>query len=310
MRERRPRIVVVGSTMTDLISYADPLPREGQTVTGREFRLGFGGKGANQAVMAARLGAEVVFVNCVGDDVFGEMTIANLEAQGVATSSVRRVDGASTGVAPIWVDGAGNNRIIVIPGANDALDAACVRAELERLDSADCVVCQLEVPLDAVREAFHFGRAWGCPTILNPAPVPAAPLDDELLELADWLIPNESEFELLFGRTPDSDAIANVARPRLVVTLGAKGAATRLEGALHTFAPQRVAAVDTTGAGDAFVGGFAFGLASGEDVPRAIELGNTCGALSVTAHGTQSSFPSRSAVADLLPPERGATRVD
>ncbi|MEP6813502.1 MAG: ribokinase, partial [Actinomycetota bacterium] len=195
MSERRPRIVVVGSTMTDLISYADPLPREGQTVIGREFRLGFGGKGANQAVMAARLGAEVVFVNCVGDDVFGEMTIANLDAQGIATRSVRRVEGTSTGVAPIWVDGAGNNRIIVIPGANDALDAETVRAELEGLDGADCVVCQLEVPLDAVREAFRFGRAWGCPTILNPAPAPAPPLDDELLELVDWLIPNESEFE-------------------------------------------------------------------------------------------------------------------
>ncbi len=284
--------------MVDLVTYADPLPRAGETVVGRSFALGFGGKGANQAVMAARLGAEVVFVNRVGDDVFGRMTLENLEREGLDTSAVRPTRGASTGVAPIWVEHDGTNRIIVVPGANASVSVDVVRDELSDLDGAGCVVCQLEVPQDAVRQAFEFGRAWGCPTILNPAP--AAELGDGLLALVDWLIPNEHEFELMFGRPPDEETIAVQRACGIVVTLGAAGAATVTDGAVRRFAAPSVRATDTTGAGDAFVGGFAYGLASGASIDDAIAVGNACGALSVTAPGTQSSFPARAAVDALL----------
>lgn len=294
----RPRIVVVGSTMIDLVAYADPLPRAGETVFGSSFRLGFGGKGANQAVMAARLGAEVVFVNRVGDDVFGRMTLENLAEQGLDTRAVRPVAGATTGVAPIWVEQDGTNRIIVVPGANESVTAEAVREELGAIEGADCVICQLEVPQEAAAAAFELGRSWGCPTVLNPAP--AATLDPNLLSLADWLIPNESEFELLFGGAPDATSIAAVSGPRAVVTLGEAGAACWDNGALLRIAAPKVEVVDTTGAGDAFVAGFGFGLATGRDLTDAIALGNACGALSVGGRGTQTSFPSRSAVDALL----------
>ena len=295
---RRPRIVVVGSTMIDLIAYADPLPRAGETVFGSSFRLGFGGKGANQAVMAARLGTEVVFVNRVGDDVFGRMTLENLAGEGLDTRAIRPVAGATTGAAPIWVEQNGTNRIIVVPGANNSVTAEVVREELGGLGGADCVICQLEVPQEAAAAAFELGRDWGCPTILNPAP--AAPLDPTLLSLADWLIPNESEFELLFGHPPDAGSLEAVKGPRVVVTLGEAGAACWDRNALLQVAAHTVEVVDTTGAGDAFVAGFGVGLATGRDLADAIALGNACGALSVTSRGTQTSFPNRSAVDELL----------
>ena len=284
--------------MIDLIAYADPLPRAGETVFGSSFRLGFGGKGANQAVMAARLGAEVVFVNRVGDDVFGRMTLENLVAEGLDTRAVRPVAEATTGVAPIWVEQDGTNRIIVVPGANEAVTAEVVREELAGLDGADCVICQLEVPQEAAKAAFEFGRAWGCPTILNPAP--AAPLDARLLSLADWLIPNEREFDMLFGHSPDADPTERNRDPRVVVTLGEAGAACWQAGQLRHVPAPRVEAVDTTGAGDAFVAGFGFGIASGQNVECAVALGNACGALSVAAPGTQVSFPTRDAVDAIL----------
>lgn len=292
----RPRIVVVGSTMIDLISYADPLPAAGETVVGTEFRLGFGGKGANQAVMAARLGAEVVFVNRVGDDLFGQLTRENLSRHGIATDRVVTIPGVSTGAAPIWVERDGTNRIIVVPGANGMLDAEAVRSALATLDGADCVLCQLEIPVDGVVEAMRIGRDWGCPTILNPAP--AAALDDELLELVDWLVPNESEFESLFHEPPTDDAALLRARSHgLVVTLGAAGAAATSDRSVHRVAAPSVDAVDTTGAGDAFVGGFAYAVASGRDLHTALATANVCGALSVTRRGTQTSLPDREEVA-------------
>ena len=197
---RAPRIVVVGSTMMDLVAYAPVLPSAGQTQRGTEFRMGFGGKGANQAVMAAALGAEVVFVNRVGDDFFGELTRKHLAEQGIALRLGDPVPSVSTGVAPIWVEPSGANRIIIVPGANNALTPQAVRSELADIQYADCVVCQLEIPQDAVAEAFRFGRRWGAINILNPAP--AAPIQEDVLALADWLVPNESEFEMLFDAPP------------------------------------------------------------------------------------------------------------
>jgi ribokinase len=292
-----PHIVVVGSTMVDLIAYASPLPGPGETVEGRDFRLGFGGKGANQAVMAARLGAEVTFVNCVGDDLFGRLTRENLRDRGIDTARVGIVEGAPTGVAPIWVEADGTNRIIVVPGANAALTADAVRQGLSGVDAADCVVCQLEIPIEGVTEALRIGRDRGATTILNPAPITALPAG--VLALVDWLVPNEVEFAALAGGPPDDERLLEQATALgvgLVVTLGDAGAAAVLDGRVERFAPPSVDAADTTGAGDAFLGGFAWALARGETVGEAVRIGNTCGALSVTRAGTQASFPTLDAV--------------
>lgn len=290
---RAPRIVVVGSTMMDLVAYAPVIPSAGQTLRGTEFRMGFGGKGANQAVMAAALGAEVIFVNRVGADFFGEITRKHLAEQGITLRLGDPVPSISTGVAPIWVEPSGSNRIIIVPGANDAMTPQAVRSELADIQYADCVVCQLEIPQDAVAEAFRFGRRWGAINILNPAP--AAVIHQDVLALADWLVPNETEFEMLFDAPPADAEIVRAAtdlRARLLVTLGESGAAfTDGERARHV-TPPRVSARDTTGAGDAFLGGFAYAIGAQMDAERAIKVAVACGSLSTQRPGTQASFPS------------------
>jgi ribokinase len=292
-----PSIVVVGSSMIDLVAYADPLPAAGETVMGSRFLQGFGGKGANQAVTARRLGADVLFVGRVGQDSFGPMTIENLSAEGIDAGAVKIVEGQSTGVAPIWVQADGTNRIIVVAGANQSLTAADVKSELADRPAPDVVVCQLEIADEAVAEALRIGRAGGAVTILNPAP--ARPSAIELFGLADWVVPNETEFALLWGAEASDDAVRDAARAwgcGLIVTLGERGAIALVDGEIVRREPPAVDVVDTTGAGDAFVGGLSYALASGLDVGAALELGNLCGALSATALGTQTSFPTRDAV--------------
>lgn len=298
---RRPRIVVVGSTMMDLVAYAAVMPGPGQTLRGTEFQLGFGGKGANQAVMAAALGAEVIFVNRVGDDFFGELTRKHLTEQGIELRLGDPVTSVATGVAPIWVEPSGANRIIIIPGANEAVTPDVVRSELADVTHADCVVCQLEVPQDAIAEAFRFGRHWGAVNILNPAP--AAPINEELLALADWTVPNESEFELLFGGPPEDDAVLRAAddlEGQLLVTLGELGAVLAAENTARRIAALPVTPRDTTGAGDAFLGGFSYALAAGMGPEQAVELATVCGSLSTERPGTQASFPSADEVHEAL----------
>lgn len=288
-----PRIVVVGSIMVDLIAYADPLPEAGQTVTGTAFEIGCGGKGANQALMARRLGAEVLFVARVGTDTFGDVSLANLATRGIDPAMVKRVGGLTTGVAPIWVSDDGNNRIIVVPGANQAMSADEVRTELAGLTQADSVVCQMEIPDEAVAAALAIGAATGAVTILNPAP--ASPQSVLMFGAADWVVPNEHEFEMLWGAGPtDSEMLAAAAQWNcgLVVTLGAAGAAATNGANVIRIPPPHANVVDTTGAGDAFVGGLAFGLATGESLVSAISTGNACGALSTESRGTQTSFPT------------------
>lgn len=293
----RPRIVVVGSVMVDLVAYADPLPTVGQTVVGSAFQLGCGGKGANQAVTAHRLGADVIFVGRVGADVFGELSLENFREQGVDGTHVQRLEGWSTGVAPIWVQADGSNRIIVVPGANDALSAASVEQELAGLTSADCLVCQLEISVEACGAALAAGRRLGATTILNPAPASLRAIP--LFAAADWVVPNEHEFELLWGQEPTDVEILAAAEAwgcGLIVTLGAEGTAATVDGRVIRSRPPSVAVVDTTGAGDAFVGALAYALGGGATLAEAIELGNRCGSLSTQARGTQTSFPSREAV--------------
>ena len=297
-----PRIAVVGSTMIDLIAYTPRIPDAGETLVGDSFQMGFGGKGANQAVMARLLGAEVMMVNCLGQDRYGDMTLENFASFGIDTTHVGRVPGAS-GVAPIWVEPDGTNRIIIIPGANHALTPDDARRAIESWPGGGVVLGQLEIPQHVTAAGFGMGRARGATTVLNPAP--AAPLDDELLASADWLIPNEVEFAAISGADAHDDrAMAGFAAgtgTRLVVTLGARGAAlVRSDGSVVRLSAPAVDAADTTGAGDAFVGAFAYGLAAGLDEVTAVGLGIACASDSVTRPGTQSSFPGEAAAGRLL----------
>jgi ribokinase len=286
-------IVVVGSSNVDLTAYCERFPGDGETRPGTAFVQGFGGKGSNQAVMMARLGAAVTFVGRVGDDALGIEVLTNLRGNGIDTSHVRLTAGTSTGVAPIWVDERGVNRILVVPGANGRLTPADVTEAVAAISEATVVVAQLETPQDATRAAFEWARGVGAVTVLNPAP--AAPLVPGLAEVVDWLIPNESEFAALFGAAPTPDAVLTAAascRGRLIVTVGERGALVVEDGRLVEVAAPVAHAVDTTGAGDAFVGGFSVGLARGWDGVRAARYGCVCGALSVRAPGAQASFPT------------------
>jgi ribokinase len=303
LQRSNPVIAVVGSLNIDLIAYAQRVPEAGETLIGDDFRMGFGGKGANQAVMAARLGARVSMVGALGTDVYADMTFENLDRQGVDATHVARVEGSS-GVAPIWVEAGGQNRIIVVSGANDLVDADRASEALGSLPDLKAVVGQLEIPQRVTLAAFRAARDVGAATILNPAP--AAPLDPELLAVADWLIPNEHELALVAGGAVDLDddpGLIDCARrlgPRLVVTLGSRGAAVVREDRVDRLAADRVTAVDSTGAGDAFVGAFAFGLAAGLPDIDAVRLGIACASDSVTRPGTQSSYASPADARQLL----------
>jgi ribokinase len=304
-------ILVVGSTMIDLIAYAERLPGDGETLVGTRFQMGFGGKGANQAVAAARFGASVAMVNTVGEDSYGAEYLANFAAQGVDTTYVRRVPGSS-GAAPIWVDGKGMNRIIIVPGANLQVPVALGVEAVAALSPA-VVVGQFEIPQAVTAAAFAAARAAGAVTVLNPAP--AADPDPALLAATDWLVPNEHEFALIGGGVLDGDIAVEDARiaaltdrlgVSLVVTLGERGAAVLPRGRAITRVPAvPVTATDTTGAGDAFVGAFAIGLAEGWDAVDAARLGAAFAADSVTRAGTQSSFADHAGAAAILASVRG-----
>jgi ribokinase len=290
------RIAVVGSANIDLTTFTDAFPRPGETIFGREFHLGFGGKGANQAAAARLCGAEVAMVARVGDDLFGPATIENFDRLGIDTSHVALTSGVSSGVAPIFVDSAGQNRIFVVKGANDKLSPKDVDAASEVLSRADFIVLQLEIPLETVYYTLRFARERGIRSILNPAP--GQPLDLRQAGNADYVIPNETEAEALSGmpvRTVD-DARACARRliggglRRVIVTLGANGALRVGDGEERHVPPFKVDPVDTTGAGDAFIGSLAYFLASGIEEFEAISRANLYAALSTLAVGTQKSF--------------------
>lgn len=299
---RPPAVVVVGSMNIDLIAYARRAPGPGETVMGDRFQSGFGGKGANQAVMARLLGADVSFVGALGDDLYASMTLDSFERLGVDASGVMRVAGSS-GVAPIWVEADGTNRIIVVPGANDLVTPKHATAAVAALARVDVAVGQFEIPQAATAAGFVAARARGAVTVLNPAP--AAPLSQDLRVASDWLIPNEVEFAILAdaGGITDAAMVAFAARTgtRLVVTLGSRGAALVNRDGTVTLVPAvPVEVVDTTGAGDAFVGAFAVGLALGLPELDAVRLGIGCASDSVTRPGTQTSFPDHERCAVLL----------
>ena len=295
-------IAVVGSTNIDMVAYTDQVPERGETVTGKDFAIGFGGKGANQAVMAARLGIETFMVGAVGDDVFGQSAIKNFEDQGVNTQYLEIVSGSS-GVAPIWVDGDGDNRIIVVPGANAKVTVAQAENAINSIKDLKVVIGQFEIPVEVTTAAFAAARKLGITTILNPAPYRDIPA--ELLAVTDWLIPNSHEFQDLHPQhlDPNSDGViaefATANKINLVVTLGEDGVVIA-DGTITKVAAQKVKPVDTTGAGDCFVGSFAFGLAKQMTPAKAAALGCQTAGLSVIRLGAQSSYPTAGEVADFL----------
>ena len=296
---RRSRIAVVGSANVDLTTFSDRFPKAGETIFGEHFDLGWGGKGANQAVAARLCGADVAMVARVGEDLFGPATIANFAAQGIDASQVKVVPGASSGVAPIFVESNGQNRIIVVKGANDRLLPADVDAAAPVLDGADCIVLQFEIPLETVFHTVRFARQRGIRCIVNPAP--AQPFDLALLAGVDYFVPNETEAEAIAGlpvRSLDEAkaCAAHMVRQgpqRVIITLGERGALVAHKDGVEHVAPFKVATKDTTGAGDAFVGSFAVFLGEGLSERDAIARANLYAALSTTAVGTQKSFVSR-----------------
>jgi len=273
---------------------------------GRSFHLGYGGKGANQAVMAAKLGAQVTMVNKVGRDVFGEGTLKNYQEQGIDTTYVMFDDSRFSGVAPIFVDDNAQNFIVIVPGANSGLSPADVQSARQVILDSDILICQLEVPMETTLEAFRVAKSGNVRTILNPAP--AAPIPDELLQLADIFAPNETETELLtdlpVGTLGEAEAAARKLLSRgtktVILTLGERGALLVDVDTVENVPAVKVDAVDPTGAGDAFVGSLAVYLGEGLPLQDAIRRANAVAALSVTRIGTQVSFPKRAEADDFL----------
>ena len=306
-------ILVVGSSNIDLVASVDRLPSRGETVLGYRFAQSFGGKGANQAVAAARAGAEVAFLSKLGADANGRLIEQHLAAQGLSRPILLRDAEFPTGVAMILVDHSGENQIAVVPGSNGRLTPADLRQHRELIAGARVLLLQMEIPRETVFEALRLGRECGLTTILNPAP--AAPLPSDLLRLVDILTPNESEAQVLTGSTDPAEA-AQILTGRgvgtVVVTCGANGAFLTTGNDVTHIPGFLVETIDSTGAGDAFNGALACAVAEGVPLKSAIERANAAGALATTGRGAQESMPTkddieqlcRSGVRQMEPPLR------
>jgi len=300
------RITVVGSLNMDLVVRAPRMPVPGETLIGSDFRVIPGGKGANQAVAAARLGAQVTMIGRVGNDDFGRAQQRSLAQEGIDVTHVSVDPEEATGIALITLDATGQNSIILAPGANMHLTVAHLEATKQAIADADILICQLESPLEAVTKAIELAHAHGARVILNPAP--ARPLDTALLRLVDYLIPNESEATLLTDiQVADLSSAKEAAinlRERgvntVILTLGERGALLANDREITHQAGYLVKVVDTTAAGDAFVGGFAVALAEGRPLSDAVRFANAAGALAVTKLGAQPSLPTRQEVEQFL----------
>ena len=309
-----PRVCVIGSANVDYTVGLSRLPNPGETVSGGTLLVNLGGKGANQAVAARRLGGEVRMIGCVGDDPDGRRIAESLAAAGIDVSGLTTAPDAATGTALIMVDAQGRNQIAVAPGANHRLTVEMTAPHAGSIAWADVVACQLETPLPVVRWALGEARRQQVTTILNPAPV--QPLQAEILELVDYLTPNQHEAARLTGLNVDTLEDAGAAAARLcdagagvvLVTLGDRGVlACEGESMVH-FPAFPVEAVDTTAAGDAFNGALAVGLAAGGSLEQAIPLANAAAALACTKRGAQDSLPQRAEVEAFLRSFGGRSR--
>lgn len=308
----KPRITVVGSVNMDLVFRTPRMPAVGETLHGHEFCQIPGGKGANQAVAAARQGAQVSFIGAVGDDGFGSFSRDCLAAEGMELSHLARVAGTATGVAGILVDDSGSNSIVLAAGANATLTAAQVEAATAAIAGAQLLVCQLETPLATVTRAIEIARAQGVKVILNPAP--AQDLTDTLLAQVDYLILNETEASQLSGITVTDQISAKAASEQILqrgtatvlLTMGEHGALITDEAGSQFIPAVKVDVVDTTAAGDTFVGAFAVGLANGLSVLDASREAQYTAALTVTKLGAQTSIPQRQQVLDFMAVRKAA----
>ena len=302
-------VFVVGASNMDLVSYVPRFPKEGETLHGSKFETGFGGKGANQAVMTAKLGGRVGMLTCVGSDSFGSDTIKNYESHGVDCTHAHQIAGMATGVAPIFVNEKGENCIVIVNGANDAVTKEHIQNAKEEISKSTFVVCQLEIPVEMSLEALRVAREVGTKTIFNPAPARAT-LPEEIFSLSDIIAPNEPEAELLTGEKVDSTEGAVRAAKKLLekgcgmvlMTLGSRGCllldSKESEPIFIPVPQQEVKVKDTSGAGDCFIGSLAFFLAKGIPIQDACSRACYCASVSVQGNGTQSSFPSSKEIPD------------
>lgn len=291
------KCAVIGSINTDMVARTPRFPAPGESIIGSLFQTEFGGKGANQAIALARLGAETRMAGKVGDDLFGRNYLSHFAAEGVNTDSVGVEAGTTTGIADIWVTDSGENSIVSIPGANAKCDIAWMDAALDALADCEIFLIQLEIPLETVGHALKRLRAMGKTVILDPAP--AAPLPAEWLACADYITPNETELQILTGELPEDAPME--ARMRRLIDLsgctvihkrGAEGAFIGSEAGIQPVPGFSVRAVDTTAAGDTFNAGLAAGVAMEWPIPQCVRLANAAGALSVTGLGAQSAMPT------------------
>lgn len=297
------KLVVIGSSNTDMVVKSERIPRGGETVLGGEFIMVPGGKGANQAVCAAKLGADVKLVARVGDDSFGEVSLANFVRAGVDTQFVVKDPSAPSGVALIVVDDSGENAIVVAPGANQRVTPEDVDRAKEAIAQADAVVLQLEIPAETVAHSIRLARSMGVRVVLNPAPI--RPMSKDLLGMVDVLVPNQHEAAELVGKPGEGGDIDSVSAARelrslgagaVVITLGGRGSYVCAEGISEFVEPMHVTPVDTTAAGDAFTASLACALAEGNDLLAAVRFGTRVAAISVTRVGAQPSMPTRAEV--------------
>ncbi len=301
------RIAVIGSNMVDLTSYITRMPVLGETLEAPDFSMGCGGKGANQAVAAAQYGADVLMLTKVGDDFFADNTIANFKKHGIDTRYVQKVPGVSSGVAPIFVDQSGQNSILIIKGANNDLRPADIDAAEPDLKSCKMIILQLEIPLETVYYAIDFGKKHDIPVLLNPAPA-TTELDLAKVCQCDFFMPNETELAILTGMPVSNEKEIEAAAKSLsarglkhvIVTMGAHGSLLVDEDGTRRVEAYHVEAVDTSGAGDAFIGCFACCYIEQRDIIAAMKAASAFAALSVTKRGTQKSYPEKEAVLKLL----------
>ncbi|MEA3345390.1 MAG: ribokinase [Chloroflexota bacterium] len=303
-----PKITVIGSLNIDLVVQAPRMPAPGETIAGHGFHTVPGGKGANQAVAAAKLGAQVTMVGRVGDDSFGRMQRRSMEALGIRTDFLITDEEAPTGTALIIVDTQGQNSIVVIAGANGQLTPDDVEAARPAIEASDGVLLQLEIPIPTVQRAVEVARELDVPVILNPAPAPSKPPPASILQSVDYLIPNEFEAAALSGFKVTDQRSAERAATHLraqgievvILTLGAQGALAISSQGMTSIPAFSVEVVDTTAAGDAFVAAFGVAVCEGQPLTEALRFANAAGALTTTKLGAQPSLPSREKVEAFL----------
>lgn len=287
------KIAVVGSINMDMTVTAERIPQKGETVSGGSVSYIPGGKGANQAVAMAKLGADVEMFGCVGDDSNGEKLLKNLKDVGVKTDHIRILEGVPTGLAMITV-GENDNTIVVVPGANGKTDISYVDSIKEELKACDMVALQHEIPLETVHYVVDFCHEQGIKVVLNPAPAAQVPM--EIIEKADYITPNEHEAVLIFGEQKIEDILKQYTE-KIVVTQGSRGVSTCLKsGEILTVPARKAKVVDTTGAGDTLNGAFCVRIANGADMESALLYANTAASLSTEKFGAQSGMPSASEV--------------